>query len=331
MRLYKIDEIKFICAVLVVMIHVTSYLPQQSLNTFINYDIYRPLLNIAVPFFFTVSGIFMAFKYKNSEGFTGIMQKYSIKILTMYLSFTIFYLCFRYLLIISDRVILKTSFHETSKYFFEGLNMKYFVNGSIGSYHLWFLTSLLIASLFIILFTHFKCSPSLIFIISIIQYIAYSSGIFTLNNVFDFGGVPLAFLYVSLGFYIGYKQNFEISKPLIGFFVSILFYWILNKTGISEFPLLLSIYYLTVYAMQNPGRPTKLANLGQHSLNIYILHIFIQQIIDKVLIYFGTEKYYELWMYYPITIILCVVLSIYSFPIINRVFYKPAEKWIFKF
>jgi surface polysaccharide O-acyltransferase-like enzyme len=331
MRLYKIDEIKFICAVMVVVIHVTAILPQLSLSTFWNYEIYRRLLNIAVPFFFTSSGLLMALKFKKNQNFTKYMQNYSFKILTIYLSFTLFYMCFHYVLIISDRLFLKISFHESSKNFFDAMTMKNFINGSIGSYQLWFLTSLLLGSLLIMLFTHLKLRSEVIFLISILLYLAFSTGIITLNNVFDFGGVFFSFLYISMGFYIGNKQNLSVKKPCIGFSISILFYWIFYRTGIADIFLLLSVFYLIVYGIQRSSRPTRLSRLGEHSLNIYILHVFFLQTIFQLLRYFEIANFYKWWAYYPIITILCVVLSIYTYPLISKFIYSPVEKWVSQF
>jgi hypothetical protein len=113
---------------------------------------------------------------------------------------------------------------------------------------LWFISSLVFNSFIIIYFVNngtnpLKLIPSTIFLISIIQYLCYSNGIITLGNVFDFGGVFKGFLYVPIGFYIGQKQEFPISKPLQGFVISLIFYWLLYMTCIAKKPMVLAIYY----------------------------------------------------------------------------------------
>ncbi|WP_195573520.1 acyltransferase family protein [Paenibacillus sp. 1001270B_150601_E10] len=99
-RYYSLDTIKFLAVISVVIIHVTAVMLRKDLNTFWNYDIYRPILNFAVPFFFTASGFLLYFK-KDNEGY---LWGYLVKSIKIYLYATLFYILFNLVLVTTDRV-----------------------------------------------------------------------------------------------------------------------------------------------------------------------------------------------------------------------------------
>nr|WP_170169185.1 acyltransferase family protein [Mesobacillus subterraneus] len=125
---YTIDAMKFISVVAVVMIHVTVFLPHRNLATISNYYIYRHALDIAVPFFFAVSGYLIS-----GKGNMGYISKYAKKIFTMYVVFSILYIFIRFLFIGTDRMFLDKAFWVSARILVESLTVTNLLNGTIGS------------------------------------------------------------------------------------------------------------------------------------------------------------------------------------------------------
>ncbi|WP_438824532.1 acyltransferase family protein [Bacillus sp. JJ1521] len=317
---HNMDTLKFICAIFVVAIHTTFYIYQNNMATVYNYYFYRPTLEIAVPFFFAASGYFISLKIR--EGNKNYILRYSKNIFKIYVSFSVFYIFFQYLLLISDRLYLNKPFWERVVSLTQSPSIKDFINGSIGSFHLWYLTSLILACLFLHLFIKFSISPNIIFLISFLFYLAFISELTLLHNIYKHGGVGKAFFFLSLGYYLGNKKVI-INHPILLFIFFISIFSVLYKMNsqIQIIFLILATFSLMVFCVNNPGKQTLLSKLGKHSLKIYILHIFILEIINKFYIYNG-YPYYAFKSYYFISTFLCIVLSI--------VLYKPIENFFVK-
>lgn len=311
---YNMDIIKFFCAIAVVLIHTTGSLPQYELATMTNYYFYRPLLDIAVPFFFAASGFFLSLKP------ISYYKGYINKILTLYISFTIFYIAFKFLLVFSDRLFLGKPFWTGIENILKNLSLTSLLNGTIGSFHLWFLPALIIAAFLLLVCVHFSVKPSITFLISSILYLANLTEMITFNDVFQYGGFTKGFFYLSMGYYIGHLKPDRIKNPFIGFSLSALLYVILTiyQSSLNVVFLMITTFYLVIASVKKPGEKSLLSRLGSYSLNIYILHIFFYQSINKILIYFGYHEFYKLAYYYVIVTLLCIVLSV--------IFYEPIFK-----
>lgn len=61
---YCVDLVKFICSILVVMIHVAPFGVNNNVYTLFNYGIQHYLARIAVPFFFVPQGVFCSKNYR---------------------------------------------------------------------------------------------------------------------------------------------------------------------------------------------------------------------------------------------------------------------------
>lgn len=315
---YNMDSLKFICSIFVVAIHTTFYIYQQGMATTFNYYSYRPLLEIAVPFFFAVSGFFISLKIR--EGKKEYILSYSKKIFSLYISFSVFFVLFRYSLLAMDRIIMDSPFWERAISYTESLTIIKLINGSIGSFHLWYLTSLLLACLLLHLFINYSISPNIILLASFLFYLAYMAEITPFDKVFLYGGVGKAFFYLSLGYFLGHK-NLTFKHPIILFLLSISIFSVLYRISpqINTIFLILATLFLMVYCINNPGKPNFVSKLGKHSLKIYILHIFILEIINRIYYYSG-HTHYSFKSYYFISTFLCIVLSIGLYKVVEKYF-----------
>lgn len=86
-----IDLTKFICAILVVTIHIAPFGDNENLR-FFNYGIQNYLARIAVPFFFVTSG-FLLYRKSTLENFSMDRTfKYALRLLRLYIIWSLIYL-----------------------------------------------------------------------------------------------------------------------------------------------------------------------------------------------------------------------------------------------
>lgn len=127
----SIDIFRYICAVLVVIIHTEPFYTGefQALGIFLKHILAR----IAVPFFFAVSGYFFF-----SKAFTGKASLSSIwKLIKVYAFWSIPYLLINTWIRSGDGVAIKDIFAK--------LCFEFFISGSY--YHFWFFPALIYATL----------------------------------------------------------------------------------------------------------------------------------------------------------------------------------------
>ncbi|OCA88300.1 hypothetical protein A8F94_10920 [Bacillus sp. FJAT-27225] len=322
---HTIDKLKFLAAIAVVLIHTTGSIKQFNLDTLANYHIYRPVLDIAVPFFFAASGYFLS--HKSASYIPGYVKKISY----IYISFTLFYIFYKLLIILSDRLVLNTPFWVNFHSVIKGLTIKGFLNGTLGSFHLWYLPALILAALLLLICLKFALRPSIVFLAAGVLYVAFLTGIVTFNNVFVYGGFAKGFFYLAMGYYLGKKNIEHLRNPLLGFAVAVILYTYLSyyHYNLNVIFLGAATYYLMVFAIRNPGKRTFLSGMGPASLNIYILHVFVYQTINKLYIYGGSEDFYRYPSYYAIVIFAAVILPIFIFKPVDKLWSAPVSKWMY--
>lgn len=308
---YSVDAVKFICVVFVVLIHTTATIPSNDLATFGNYYFYRDFLDIAVPFFFAASGFFLSIKTKK------YLKNYISKILYYYITFSLLYMGIKLVFLVLDRIFLKEAFWPALEELTSNWDYVSILNGTIGSFHLWFLTALLFSSLLLILL-HDR-GPRTILLIAVLASLILRIGILDFGSLFEHGGLPRGFLYVALGFYVG-KTNIEIKQPLLWFFFYMLLHFLFSYFTASRFNeifLFIATYYLMVFCKNHPGKETFLSDFGKKTLGVYILHFLIIDLIRRIFRYAGVDYAYE-WYFYVIAGILGVVIPLLIFNPISR-------------
>lgn len=162
-RIKGIDFVKFICSLLVVMIHVSPFGEATSSTKFylMNDFLQNYICRLAVPFFFICNGYFLEKKLSVSGNDCTIIKNIVFKTLKLYIKWSIIYLPINLVIILHDKSGL---LHGIIGY------VKNFV--FIGSYtQLWYLNSLIIALLLIYVFTKMKVPSSIIMKLSFVLYI----------------------------------------------------------------------------------------------------------------------------------------------------------------
>ncbi len=139
-------------------------------------------------------------------------------------------------------------------------------------------------------------------------------GISKLDSYFVYGGISQALFYLALGYFIATINCQTIKLPIIGFICSVLLLYFISFSDLklSAVPLAMMTFYLMVICVNHPdiGVNTFLPKFGTYTLAIYILHLFVSDVIIRILVYSGYTKYFESWIYYPLAIILSVLIPV---------------------
>lgn len=225
-----IDIAKFICSILVVMIHIAPFGVQENTTVFsyLNFILQHGICRIAVPLFFMFSGLFLYQKTPLNNFSMNPTKKYIINILKLYLIWAIIYFP------LSLDGILKSE---------NGIMLYIRDIFLTGAYmHLWYLTALIFAVYLISFLLFAKWSPKKILITSSICYIIglFGSGywgfITPLYSIPIIGkligmyfyifsvtrnGLFFAFFFVALGMFLSEKKDLlSTKKSLIWFIIS---------------------------------------------------------------------------------------------------------------
>ncbi len=158
-----IDLFKFICSILVVAIHVPPFGSNENagITTWLNYGVQQYIARIAVPFFFIASGFFLFRKISFSNFSCSISNKYALRILRLYLTWTLIYAPFIIKKIVgSPKGILYGVIEFGRDFVFRG---------SIS--HLWYLSALIVAVLLLSLLIRYKVDIKLILAAGVFLYI----------------------------------------------------------------------------------------------------------------------------------------------------------------
>ncbi|MBP5492130.1 MAG: acyltransferase [Clostridiales bacterium] len=157
-----IDVAKLFCAILVVIIHIPPFGKQEASTAahFLNLFFQNFLALFAVPFFFLASGFFV-FRKDRSEGDFGYARKYILRLLRIYLIWSVIYFPFFFTRIWEEQGTIP-------KAILKYIRLSIFA----GSYdHLWYLTALIFSVALIALLLHLKASPKAILICASVFYL----------------------------------------------------------------------------------------------------------------------------------------------------------------
>ena len=219
MKQYKsLDLAKFVCAVLIIILHTA---PFSSYSSALSFGFRNIVTVIAVPFFFVTSG-FLAFKKMDtlpSDFKKQYIRHYLMRLLVMYLVWSAVYFPF----VIIRWVQKGFSFDLVLEYVKD-----FFLEGSYST--IWFLPALLVATLLVYLL-HKKLSYKMIFIIACIIYVFTLGGssyyglvtkipafeaVYNLYyTVFDSikNGVCFGLIFVSMGAMLAEREERITEKP----------------------------------------------------------------------------------------------------------------------
>ncbi len=158
-----IDLAKFICAIMVVMIHIAPFgSPGETIIiSHLNYFVQNYLTRVAVPFFFVCSGFFLYKKTSLAAFSTEPTKKYAMRLFKLYVIWTLIYFPLSFKAYLRNE---KDILHAVSGY----------VRSCIfqGSYtQLWYFPAIIFAVLLTSFLLYKKLSPKKITIAALILYL----------------------------------------------------------------------------------------------------------------------------------------------------------------
>ncbi|MBY6035812.1 acyltransferase [Fictibacillus nanhaiensis] len=301
-RIYSIDFIKFFAIFAVVVIHVFP------LDGFMGYYVIDNVARFAVPFFFVASGYFFAQNMSKQKSSFRYFKTYVLKLIKIYLSWLIFYTFYDVMLIflngndVSDQLI---------EYFkpFTLLNLIYYGKGTSG-YQLWFLTALIWSTVTIFLFFQIKKMNTLFgisFVLNVIGLLGQSyTFVFKLPVNTTRDALFFGLFYTTLGVIFKLNTHFDTFRKISRFtslalaiffsLFQVIEAYVLDKvlTG-SHGEYFLSTTLLTTflffYALNNKklGKGLWITKVGGNALGIYITHVLLLDVFNRMIKYLGLE------------------------------------------
>lgn len=311
----SLDICKLLMAFCVVAIHTH---PLEHCTISIVNDVYDSFVRMAVPFFFLSSGFLLAQKFEasfTSSKNIATVRKYLLKIIKMYVVWTVVYLPMAlYHFISSGTGVLKSVLIYIRGFVFIG--------EQYNSWQLWYLLSTIYALVFILILLYLKISPkkaiifsSIIFLISIgIDYLsAYAGNSNTFIELFikmikvsiGSGRILTGLFYLPLGCFFAQKQpNLKVSWSMLvsGYILNV---FVQNSFWSSYFVAISSIGLFCVINTTVLPDSRVYPFVRKMSTIIYFVHMYIWSFY-YVLIY--GEKTYGLDCFL-VTIVICLALS----------------------
>lgn len=201
---HSIDVFRFICAIFVVTVHITSHIPSHDIATWTNYYSYRYLLDIGSPFFLWLQDL---------SSFTKVLIK---AILShhiwkedsfLFYRILLFYMMARVIVEAISALALSESVTEAIRAQLSQWSALNALNGSIGSFQLYFLVLLLYSALALYGLLRLRMHPLGIFAVAIALYGLENIGFFDSIQLFQYKSFAFGFLYVVLGYTLSYTKD----------------------------------------------------------------------------------------------------------------------------
>lgn len=343
-----VDLVKFLCAILVVSIHVAPFgNSDDELVLLFNYGIQNYFSRIAVPIFFVTSGFFLYRKTSLKNFSLNYTKTYIIKLIRLYIIWTLIYAPFRIILILESQeslmhgiitycrdIVFKGSYTQLWYFpalIFSVILISYMLAHKIDIKRilvvaLFFYAVGLLAQSYFGLIKPLKINvPELWYLLKGIEKIIVT----TRDGLFE------GFLFVGIGAFIAFN-GFKISqkKAFIGFIISYLLMFI-EVLCVKYFGLIRSydtyvfLVPLTCFAFgliinfHISGNEARYKVLRILSSLIFYIHLWISWIINKVFRYIGFEIEKTCLLF-----LLTVVVSIIVSYMIYKLSESPRFKWL---
>jgi serine/alanine racemase len=323
---YCVDLLKFICALLVVAIHVA---PLSTYSSLLNYGIQTWFARIAVPFYFIASGYFL-FRKTSYENFNKeIALSYARRIFRLYIIWTIIYfpLILKYIILPTPRGAIFGLIGSVRDFIFSGSYM-----------HLWYLNATIVATLMLAFCLHRKIKLTTIIGIGGLLYsiglLAQSyfvllqplSNISLIWQVLKLvqklisttrDGFFEGFFLMGIGMLLAYKPIvIKFRVAILGFVVSMALYavevlcvctfrWTRGEDMyIFLVPSAFFLFYIAAH-IEFPSRPIY-KHLRELGILIFYSHLLVSPLVVKFLSFRGTDN--SLLQYFG-TVLTTIIIS----------------------
>lgn len=323
---YLINLGKFICALLVVLLHIIS-----------DKDIFGYILSvtarISVPFFFMCSGYFLYNKFYESDinKRKKNVFKYIYKIFKIYLISSLVYMVFDYKFYFANDNKIKGSIILVRDFIFISTH-----------YHLWYLISLCFAIYILYLLTKKMKFKNILIIAIIIYFFALISDIYygiIRNTIFGqiidvyeylFGSIGNSFAVALIFMLIGMEiKRYKIvcKKGMLKYFVLVYilfiaenyilkYFYIAKDNNTSMFlVVLIPIIFVSLLGLEEKNKFSYIKNysdlLKSLSITIYIIHPMVIKIIHPLIskILEELNLYIVAYIEYILVSLICIVIG----------------------
>ena len=269
-RNQTIDAGRLLAAILVVIFHGVVFNIPWSEQTFENLKWFYPISNLAVPFFFMVTGFFLS--DQKEEGI--LRQAWShFKLYALYFPlFSIFTLLRAWALDLQGLAPMKEVIGEQ-------MTLSNFFNGTFPALHLWYLLAGALALWLFYSLRRFKLPSWLITLFSLlIWFVAWES---VEENVFwdthANGGVWKALSFIALGHWMGTYRRMLFPSLFFLVLTSVPYYKVHQHFGLksswTNLMLFLTMVAFFPILAVFPGKDNPLSRWGRdHSFFIYMYH-----------------------------------------------------------
>lgn len=324
---YNIDKIKLFAAVSVVLIHVFAFIDSAYNTPLAELQMPRAFFNFAVPLFFAISGYILA----NKE--CGYIQNQCKSILRLYICFSIFYYLWAYVSAMIEASIYREEIMQALIEVFHSRNYMSLLNGTIGSYHLWYLWAMFLALHVLEVLTRWIKNSFHILLVSFAFYllsmVLMEQGIWV--NLFQYGGLPKGLFFICLGYYIGDSQRHE-YRPGLMLFTAMLTYMLtfsyFYRGKFVELFLMGPIYLLVSFLNTYQGSPSRVAKLGAYSDQIYLLHVLGIQLYNIAMRLHPALMIHNLFVRVVAITSFAILVSLLFYPGVQAYFIEPIDSWL---
>ncbi|MHC1747168.1 MAG: acyltransferase family protein [Cellulosilyticaceae bacterium] len=331
-----IDLTRFICSLLVIVIHFTPL----STNHALLFAFAQGVSRLAVPFFFITSGYFLG----NKDLYGKKTNLYLVKILKLYLIWSAIYFPYEvYLWYFNDISILEDML----------LSLKRFI--LIGPLHLWYFPATIFAVMILRFFLK-RLSIDQVLIISFILYLlgllgesyyGLLSALPSLKKIFDIylnffettrNGIFFGLLYVSLGYYINFKKiTIKKSRGILYLGIGIVL-MLIEIFTIKHFNLALdyNMYFSilpTSFILFNLIKTVTLSKKfdcsfwRKSSVLIFEIHFIVSVLVLALFEFFNITKLVDYTMFHILIIIsFSILISILILQLENRKKFEFLKK-----
>ncbi|MBZ6527486.1 acyltransferase [Aerococcaceae bacterium DSM 111021] len=326
---YNIDKVKFIAAIGVVLIHVFAFIDSAYNEPLIELQWPRAIFNYAVPLFFAITG------YILSSRTNDYMLKYAGSILRLFITISLFYYVVSLFMAGFEAWLYQEPVMDAVMVIFRSKTWRQIVQGTIGSYHLWYLWASWIGILLLYVLRKINLAPKaligVVFVSYLLSLYCMEHGILT--DVLRYGGFPKALMYTTIGYYVGvqgdyWKYNLRV---LIGWMVVyVVTFGFFYQGKYIELLFIPTVYLVITFLNRYKGKKTMMAKLGDYSDQIYLLHALGINVYGLLMFILPEVLIHSLPLRVIVITLFAAVFSLLLYIPLNRFYMQPMQKGLKK-
>lgn len=330
MQNYNIDKVKFFAAIGVVLIHVFAFIDSAYNEPLVELQWPRALFNYAVPLFFAITG------YILSSRTDRYILKYAGGIFRTYVIISLFYYIVNVLMAGLDAFLYKEPIMEAMQVIVSSKSWRNVVQGTVGSYHLWYLWASWIGILLFYVLRRLNLSPkkliAVAFSIYLLSLYFLESGSFV--DILRYGGFPKALMYTSLGYYVGAQRDYWKHSFLV-LIMSVLMYVLsfafFYRGEYIELLFIPVVYIVISFLNRYSGKENVISRMGRNfSDEIYLLHALGINVYGVLMFVMPQVLIHSLALRVILITLFAIVFSVLLYQPLNKFYIQPMQRLLLK-